>query len=175
MNNKLRKQRADRGWSDSDAMNISDWFLAVIPEMLHYYKEHRNGSPGCLGEKHPNEDGIMVNETCQAEWDDILERLIALFTDANESTCTHTNPYESQYTAMLSEFEEMYGMLGEKLNPPGPKAAGRTQIHFPREVEEYRELSLNYEAEETKLSTYRDSCKTEAFALFSKWFWHLWD
>lgn len=49
------------------------------------------------------------------------------------------------------------------------------KIYFPGDVEEYKELSEKYMEEERKLGQCRMECKNEALALFSKWFYDLWD
>lgn len=65
---------------------------STYPSMLEQYKETRHGSPGILGENHANKDGIMVNDTCHAEWDAILEKMIFLFLEADEETCLQEEP-----------------------------------------------------------------------------------
>ena len=49
------------------------------------------------------------------------------------------------------------------------------QMHFASELPEYADIEAQYLDEETKLRQYREECKDEAFTLFSKWFYHLWD
>ena len=45
----------------------------------------------------------------------------------------------------------------------------------PFDRESYQETMEQYDAEEEELKKYREQCKDEAFALFAKWFYHLWD
>ena len=45
----------------------------------------------------------------------ILDRMIFLWRESNEYTCTRQNPYEEEYSKAHKEFTEKYGFLGEKL------------------------------------------------------------
>lgn len=168
-------QRIRRGYSDWDAMNISYDFLANMPEMLEYYKKNRMGSPGTLGQNYTNEKGILVNDTCHAEWDEILDRMIFLFREADEETCQKKNPYEEEYMKIFDEFTDKYGFLGEKLASPDEDTSKGRIVHFPSEVPEYEEITKKYFEEEKSLSKYRENCLEEALALFSKWFYDLSD
>lgn len=168
-------QRIRRGYSDRDALEISQEFLAMMPEMLTYYKKNRMGSPGTLGQNYTNADGILVNDTCHAEWDEILDRMVFLLREANEDTCQKKNPYEDEFMRISDEFSEKYGFLGEKLSTPDEnKGRGRT-VHFPSEIPEYKEISDKYFEEEKALQEYRQKSLDEALALFSKWFYDLSD
>lgn len=156
---KYCKQRINRGWCDADLYSIHDWFLATVPPMLELYRQTRHGRPGILGENYQNQDGILVNDTCHAEWDAILERMIFLFREADEYSCQRKNPYEDAYMRMYEEFDREYGWFGEKLETPEEKAermrTGAYVIHFPSEVPEYAGIDEMYKAEEKKLEAYR--------------------
>lgn len=173
------RQRISRGYCDEDLFSIQDWFLSVVPAMLQQYKDTRHGSPGVLGENYTNKDGIAVNDTCHAEWDAILEKMIFLFREANEETCQRKNPYEDEHMRIFAEFTAKYGILGEKLETEEEKAfaakTGGHTAHFASELPEYAEAEEKYMAAERELEEYREQCKDEAFELFSKWFYHLWD
>ena len=53
---------------------------------------------------------------------------------------------------------------------------GRGQrVHFPGELPEYEKITRKYFDENVKITAYREQCKDEAFTLFSKWFYCLWD
>lgn len=168
-------QRIRRGFCDRDLYDIGDWFLDLAPEMLSQFKKQRHGSPGCLGENHPNEKGIMVNETCHAEWDDILDKMIFLLRESRETTCQRKNPYEDEHAKIFEEFSSKYGLLGEKLCFPEESKGKFRTMHFPSELPEYQEIEEKYMEEERKLEEYRNACKDEALALFSKWIFNLWD
>ena len=49
------------------------------------------------------------------------------------------------------------------------------RMHFPSEIDEYREVENNFYEAEKELDRYRENCKNQAFTLFAKWFFHLWD
>lgn len=176
---KCCKQRISRGWCDADLYSIHDWFLATVPAMLEQYQKTRHGSPGILGKNYQNQDGVFVNDTCHEEWDAILERMIFLFREADEYNCQRKNPCEDEYMRMRELFDREYGCFGEKLETPEEETermrTGAHTVHFPSEVPEYAGIDEKYRAEEKKLEAYRNQCKDEAFQMFSKWFFHLWD
>ena len=88
---------------------------AINGECMDLYRDNRHGSPGYLGENYKNKDGILVNDTCHEEWDKILDRMIFLWRELDENTCTKKNPYEDEYMKASEEFDNKYGLLGEKL------------------------------------------------------------
>ena len=167
-------QRVVRGYSDRDVWDMKYWFLEVVPDMLRQLKDTKHGSPAVLGEERVDEMGRRVNDSCHAEWDTILERLVFLFHEADEETCVRKNPMEERHREIRAEFKERYGELGEGIEVKGEKREMR-RLHFPDEIPEYEEAERSYWEEERKLEEYRNECKEEAFRLFSKWFWHLWD
>lgn len=179
MDMKYCRQRISRGYCDEDLYSIHDWLLAVIPDMLEQYKDHRRGSPGILGENYTNEKGILVNDTCHAEWDEILTRMIQLFREADETTCQKKNSHEAEFYRIYDEFSEKYGHFGEKLQTEEELTknadTGSITWHSPEELPEYKAEMEMYHAEEDEIKAYRERCKDEAFALFAKWFFHLWD
>ena len=89
---KWSKQRVVRGYADSDIWNMYGYLQVLLPDMLEYLKNHRCGSPGYFGENYTNEDGILVNDTCHEVWDKILDRMIFLWRETDEETCSKKNP-----------------------------------------------------------------------------------
>ncbi len=98
---------------------------------------------------------------------------------SSETTCQRKNPYEDEHIRILEEFDQKYGLFGEGLETPEEKEenkeTGAHMIHFPSELPEYADIEEKYRAEDENLKEYREQCKDEAFKLFSKWFFHLWD
>ncbi|MCD7844617.1 MAG: hypothetical protein LUG57_01935 [Oscillospiraceae bacterium] len=172
-------QRVRKGYCDKDLWHMYNWFLKVMPDMLQEYKDNRVGSPGVLGENYTNDKGILVNDTCHDEWNEILDHMIFLLRDCDEETCSKKNQYDAEHLQMFTEFCDKYGFLGEGLMTEDElkekEKTGNSVCHFPREVPEYQELDEKYSEEEKKLEEYRNQCKNEFFELFSQWFWYLWD
>lgn len=106
---KYRRQRAKRGWSEKDTLDIDHWFLDVVPQMLEYLKEHHMGFPSDLQKEYinihsgelnmtydeycswhtdENSEGYMlrekVDEACNRLWNEILGRMIFLLREACE-------------------------------------------------------------------------------------------
>lgn len=125
-------QRGTRGYSDRDVWGIDDWFLNIIVPMLEQLKEVKHGYPSDLTSE---------------QWDEILDRMIFCFKEANEETCSMVNEYETDFIFKI------YGNL-EK---------------------ESKELENNYFKRAEEIENYQLQMKEEAFKLFSKYFHSLWD
>lgn len=161
-------QRIQLGYCDKDVWSIDSWFLETVPGMLQQLKNTRSGNPGKLGENYTDEHGILCNDTCHAEWDKILDRLIFLLHEANEETCQKKSPDEDEWDWITSEFAAQYGPFGEKLEPDENKDKNSRRIHFPDELPQYKDIIDKYHDQERELAEYRDRCKNEALELFSK-------
>lgn len=178
----FEQQRVERGWADSDVWNMCDWFIDTIRPMLQHLRKTHTGSPSYLGTNYENEEGILVNDTCHDEWNEILDRMIFLLGEMREDTCSQKNPYEEDVMSAYDRFHEKYGFFGDGLKTKGEKAAeeerGSYRMYFPSDEpgrDDIRELFDKYHAEEKKLHDYRNACKDEFFVLFSKHFYALWD
>lgn len=174
------RQRIVRGFSDYDVWEMFSFLQTIIPDMLQTLKNTRTGSPGYLGENYTNEEGILVNDTCHEEWDEILDRMIFLWREIDEVTCTQKNPYEEDYSKAMQEFHDKYGILGSKLQTEieleeNKRRGGGGTVHFMDELPEYKEISDKYHEEEKRLDEYRSACKDEAFDMLKKYFFSLWD
>lgn len=172
-------QRITRGYADCDTREMFYFLQNLMPEMLQEFKEDRTGSPGHLGENYYNEEGVLVNDTCHNEWNQILNQMIWLWRESNESTCGRVNPYEKEYTRALDEFEEKYGILGEKLQTEeeleeNRQRGGGGTVHFMDELPEYKELCEKYMEAKYEISKYREECKDNAFELLKEYFFCLW-
>lgn len=60
-------QRIVIGYAECDVWNMDGYLQRLIPDMLQDLKDNRTGSPAYLGENYTNEDGILVNDTCDEE------------------------------------------------------------------------------------------------------------
>lgn len=176
---KWSKQRVVRGFADSDVWDMYSYMQELMPAMLQYLKENRMGSPTMLGENYTDENGILQNTTCHEEWDKILDRMIFLWHELDEETCSEKNKYEKEYAKAFDEFEKKYGFFGKGLETEEEKEkakkTGSRRVHFMNELPEYEEISRLYLEEEKKLEQYRERCKDEVFDLMKKYFFALWD
>lgn len=172
-------QRIIRGYADCDKWNMYHYLQNLIRDMLQDLRNNRHGSPGYLGENYTNSEGILVNDTCHKEWDKILDRMIFLWTELNEYTCSRINPYEEEYSEAQRAFTDEYGLFGEKLQTEAEleenrKLGGVRTVHFMDELPKYKEISEKYFAEEKKLDIYRNEAKNEAFDMMKEYFFDLW-
>lgn len=173
------KQRVKRGFADNDVWNMYTYIEELMPAMLQHLKDNRIGSPGFLGENYTDENGIMQNTDCHKEWDKILDRMIFLWRELDEETCSKKNKYQEEYDKAFDEFLNRYGIMGEGLETneekEEAKKTGARRMHFMREVPEFEEISRLHMEEEKSLIKYREECKDEVFDLMKKYFFALWD
>ena len=151
----------------------------LMPAMLQHLKDNRMGSPAMLGQNYTDEHGIMQNDACHKEWDKILDRMIFLWRELDEETCSEKNKYEKEYSKASDEFFDKYGFFGEGLETEEEKEkakkTGSRRVHFMSELPEYEEISRLHMEEEKRLVEYREKCKDEVFDLMKKYFFALWD
>ena len=176
---KWSKQRAKRGFADSDVWSMYKYLEELMPAMLQHLKDNRMGSPAMLGQDYTDEHGIMQNDDCHKKWDEILDRMIFLWRELDEETCSEKNKYEKEYSKASDEFHKKYGFFGEGLETEEEKEkakkTGSRRMHFMSELPEYEEISRLYMEEEERLGSYREKCKDEVFDLMKKYFFALWD
>lgn len=176
-NLKYSRQRITRGFCDKDIWEMYYFLQKLIPNMLENLKENRVGSPAFLKE---DEDFESINDKdCHKEWDDILNQMIYLWRESDEETCTKKNPYEQQYSEAFEEFEEKYGLLGERLQTKEELEDGKNKhmrtMHFMSEVPEYEDIDRKYHLSERELDQYREKCKDAAIEMLKEYFYDLWD
>ncbi len=79
------------------------------------------------------------------QWEAILSEMIFLLNEANEDTCTRENKYQKEYDKAQEEFENKYGLFGEKLRTEKEKAEekeiGTHRLYMLGDVPEYKEIS----------------------------------
>ena len=176
---KWSRQRITRGFCDRDMWEMFRYLQALLPDMLQYLKDNRQGSPSYLGENYTDEDGILANDTCHGEWDKVLDRMIFLWKESSEHTCSKKNPYEETHRKAFEEFTRRFGLLGEKLQTSEEREEtakyGTRRMHFMGELPEYKEISDRYMEAEKELDAYRKNCKDEALDLLKEHFFSLWD
>ena len=186
-------QRVRQGYCDMDVWNLYDWFLDVVPDMLQQLREKGVGYPVTEGtnvsqsispevysriakdDAPPSDDEKAAFDQGQAKWHYTLDMMIFLFHEADEERCERKNPYEDEYHQAYREFEAKYGMFGEKLRKPEDEDSVGHRVYFLHDVDEYRDIDEKYMEEALKIEKYRMECKDEAFQMFSKWFYALWD
>lgn len=113
--------------------------------MLQQLKETSHGYPSSLeGSSHAMcEHGIgEANDDEGAKrWDDILSEMFFLLNEANEDKSTRKNKYQKEYEKAHEEFENKYGVFGEKLLTKAEKAEekknGTQRVYMLGDLPEY--------------------------------------
>ena len=145
---KWKKQRADRGYSDCDVWNIDSWFISTLKPMLEQLGKNNMGYPMSICKEwydaHEHELGIAFDdwlcwpneeedpvgyklrsdaaEDCDRMWKSVLSRLAFLLGEMNEETCTKKNPYDEATFLAHKEFAKKYGAFGDGLKTEQEKA-----------------------------------------------------
>ena len=186
---KMKKQRAERGYSDEDAWNIYSWFLEVMTPALKQMRSNLHSYPISHANLNSNSQAIQTSDGDEPElieWKKTLDRMIFLLEEMNEETCSFKNPFEKEVNKAQKEFHKKYGIFGEKLYEivsteeeiaKDKKIGSRRVYSYSDDPNhpEWKELSHEYHKYERVISEYRDKCREEFFQLFSLHFWDLWD
>lgn len=170
---RMKNQRAEKGYSDSDVWNLFSWFLDIMPKMLTQLRDTHVSYPD-------------IKVASDEEWTKELDRMIFLLTEMNEDTCSYVNKYQDDVDKAHYEFEKIYGLMGEKLadiieteeDKENYKKRGVKRWYSYADDPnhpEYKELRIKWILEEQIKRNYMDRCREEFFNLFSKYFWNLWD
>ena len=167
------KQRACKGYSDYDLWDIDNWFLTVIPDMLTEFNEKTMATPKCIiddTEKiYKDLPANEISKMAEIRWKSILDSMSFLFKEALDSKRFSD---KEEYNRVWLEFALKYGSfetIPDTLVAFNP-AFLKTQFPLYEFKNAFRLYAENFNDEED----YREECKNEAFLLFSKWFFHLW-
>ena len=101
----------------------------------------------------------------------------------DEDKCSMKNPYKKMYDGLNRKFRKELGWFGEKAKSPEEleeeEEKGSSRMYspwdFPDKYPTAIEIKDKYFEFEKKIDEYRNKCKEEFFALFSEYFWMLWD
>ena len=183
---KMSKQRKNRGYSDKDVWSIRDWFLDIMPKMLQQMRDNLHRYPAMSASYPINSQTIITpwDEKLDKDfvaWQEVLDKMIFLLKEMNEDTCSFENKYQKEVNKAQDEFYKKYGCFGEKfeeLNNIESNSSVNKRIYFyydDPEHPEWKELNDDYHRAELHKYTYMNECREEFFNLFSKYFWNLWD
>lgn len=132
------KQRAERGFCDSDVWDVGYWFINTCRNILNQLADTHMGFPTSLEiewlKNHPeidipfnewvcwpsDEDSeeyklrVKATEECDKQWTEIIEHLVFLLNEMDEDTCSMKNPYEEDWWNYHKAFSKKYaGRLDE--------------------------------------------------------------
>lgn len=191
---KYRRQRAKRGYSNYDVADIENWFFNIIPKMLKTLKKQKDNYPELFTEEWfennkekceelgLNKDNfyMILNDRCdedannlridlnnynEKKWHELLDRMIFLFEETNEETCSRKNPYEDECIKRI-----------DKCFPFTKKERKKVKKDPPSQEEEgkYKKVWKLYSEESIKIDDYMNQCKKEALEMFVKYLHNLW-
>lgn len=114
---KWKKQRAERGFSDFDVMDINEWFLMIIPEMIDELVKHYQGYPSWMEHEYRNKNNLKqielnnkqqeeMDKTCMKKWTSILKKMKKTFIRAGESgySNAYNNPNRKKALSMFAKY-----------------------------------------------------------------------
>lgn len=84
-------RRAKYGWTWSDVWNFYDWFLTIVPDMLHHLAENGCGYPGREPFDTPE------------HWHEWLHKMADLLESGRDDTQNACNEYYKEYMDHLME------------------------------------------------------------------------
>lgn len=96
---KMRFQRAFRGWADCDVGDMDMWFMKVIPQMLQHLRDT------CWA--HPILDINVSDEENEANWNQILDRMIFLCKEMDRTSYLKQDE-QCRYKQCQTEFFELF-------------------------------------------------------------------
>lgn len=184
---KQRKQRKQKGFSDSDCWGLNYWLGDTFPKMIRNLRDMKNGYPMCKFEDVDNfpKDWLeletnKMNEVFKNQhydtsdelfnkWYLILTRIAYCLEQTNDELVKIANEYEDEYN------KQVWGNLSFKNALIPIKLGDNTNAYKLNTNEPDDEIRKKYFEKEDEIAKYRDDMKNEAFDLLKKYFWDLWD
>lgn len=184
---KQRKQRKQKGFSDSDCWGLNYWLGDTFPKMIRNLRDMKNGYPMCKFEDVDNfpKDWLeletnKMNEVFKNQhydtsdelfnkWYLILTRIAYCLEQTNDELVKIANEYEDEYN------KQVWGDLSFKNALIPIKLGDNTNAYKLNTNEPDDEIRKKYFEKEDEIAKYRDDMKNEAFDLLKKYFWDLWD
>lgn len=139
---KMKEQRSERGYSESDVWNFHYWFTEIGSKMLKDLADNHMGFPSEIEREHfeKNKEKLYTqdyltwiscpenkkqmkqrekfNNECDKIWTDILNRMSFLLSEVDEDTCSMAKERDRLldiWSDIHQEFEDEYGPCGDKL------------------------------------------------------------
>lgn len=110
-------QRISKGYCHLDVLDMDVWFLKTVPDMIEELRKSTSSFPATVQyryiEEHKKELGMdydtykiwkfdggeedskreKIDKLCRQEWFRILDRMVFLFREADEDTCSRQSRY----------------------------------------------------------------------------------
>ena len=156
--------------------NVDIWFSENMIEILTTLRDHHCGVPTIQIDESVDPNDVDKQDEAYVK---LLNRMIFLLGESNESTCKKKNPYDDEYWKIYDEFEDKYGSWGCKLQTEYEKNElankGFHRLYTPRDVPEYENIAKKHLEADIELEKYREECLCEFMDLFKKYYYCLWD
>ena len=169
-----REQRVKDGVSFRDAWNVDYWVPKTCAKILAYLEEDAHGFPPCAvelhkrvieevdGKKYVVEDKYKDMNGDDHAWNvykDDLKRMVFLFSEYDEETCSMKNPYE---------FRLHWDFVDD------PKHDNYKRMEFYGTDEEKAETE-KHRARRDEIDKYRSECLHKALKMLNIYIEYLWD
>lgn len=172
---KYSYQRITKGYCDKDSWNVNYYLEELIPAILKELSDNHHGSPILLDNDIPCDNSGNTPTNLDDVWTGALEKMIFLWNESKDETCTQVNPYNEEYERCREEFNQKYGLYGEKLRTEKEIEEGSCSMHFMDELPEYQSIYNRWSEANFALKHYKESCRNEAIDLLKKYWTCLWD
>lgn len=186
---KNRCQRGKEGFSDKDASNIINWFVDIMPKILkrarelnnnypvdiymNYYDEHKDSINISRDEffnlfktaDRTNQLYVEADKWAKEEWKNILDTMIFLFEESNDSLIALRNRFEKRWRKTVADYKRKYRKEIKEMDKEDI-----SEEYSIFNLDEYKETAQWYAEEKKFLIEYQLGCRKEAINLFSKYF-----
>ena len=151
-------QRGKKGYSNFDLMDMDNYLLELIPNMLKDFKNRKDGFP------------MHLNEN---EWNNILDEIISCFEKANPSTTDFVNPYKEDYYQNIVDpwYKKNFKPQIELVEENKQSYIKVLDMTIPEENQKIKKL---YDLKEEEKETYIQNNLENGFKLLVKYFNNLW-
>ena len=171
---KMKKQRYDRGFADVDVWNFNSWLADSIHKMIRDFNDNKHGHPLIDEEGNYLTKGNTTNTSqmlgSYEKWTEILDRISFLAGELNEDTCSLTEEYKKldNWYIYHEKFRQEFGEGEELKTEEELEHEKKYNVHvvvFPDRhpdknfVKEYNKARKELTKFEQDMFKYQNKCK----------------
>ena len=202
---KMKKQRYEQGYSDSDCWNLHYWLTETFPKMIYNLRDMKHGSPCYEFEEFEELPLEWVNEYA-TKFTELIEKeaqkgedydyssSICFWGSSIEDRCfcrwwiilsriAWCLEHASLDLDVYNEYEEEYNKqfwsntnkLDDSIEVSNTDENGNPKTYKLKDSNTNEVLKRKYYAREDEILKEKEAYKNEALNLISKYFYNLWD